>query len=310
MLSNNEKLIELIKKNNDKQIILYGAASRGIRVFYNLIQKGVDKNQILFCDSNKEKWHTKFLGTEIISKDELLSLPKDVCIIISSSMHYEILPYLNDLGFTNVNYFYSLLFTEQMLEKYKPDFLKIMNEIGNKRGFDYEEAYTLYSSVKAVKNLSGSMAEVGVYQGSSAKLIAEIKNDKNFYLFDTFEGLPKTTQNDEVKSGWLSNTSLDSVKQYLSNYENLFFHKGYFPQTARNLTSEKFCLVHLDTDLYLSTLDSLEFFWPKMVKEGRIISHDYNASNIGGVKQAFEEFFKDSPEKIIEIADTQSMVIK
>ena len=55
MVSNNEKLIELIKKNNDKQIILYGAASRGIRVFYNLIQKGVDKNQILFCDSNEEK---------------------------------------------------------------------------------------------------------------------------------------------------------------------------------------------------------------------------------------------------------------
>ena len=110
MVSNNEKLIELIKKNNDKQIILYGAASRGIRVFYNLIQKGVNKNQILFCDSNEEKWHTKFLGTEIISKDELLSLPEDVCIIISSAMHYEILPYLNDLGFTNVNYFYSLVF--------------------------------------------------------------------------------------------------------------------------------------------------------------------------------------------------------
>ena len=52
MISNNEKLIELIKKNNDKQIILYGAATGGIRVFYNLIQKGVDKNQILFCDSN------------------------------------------------------------------------------------------------------------------------------------------------------------------------------------------------------------------------------------------------------------------
>ena len=310
MTSNNEKLTELIKKNNDKQIILYGAATGGIRVFYNLIQKGVDKNQILFCDSNEEKWHTKYLGREIISKDELLSLPEDVCIIISSVMHYEILPYLNDLGFSNVNYFHSLLFTEQMLEKFELDFLKIMNEIGDKRGFDYDEGYTLYSSVKAVKNLSGSIAEVGVYQGSSAKLIAENKNDKNFYLFDTFEGLPKTTQNDEVKSGWLSNTSLDSVKQYLSNYENLFFYKGYFPQTARNLTSEKFCLVHLDTDLYQSTLDSLEFFWPKMVKGGRIISHDYNAGNIGGVKQAFKEFFKESPEMLIEIADTQVLVVK
>ena len=77
-----------------------------------------------------------------------------------------------------------------------------------------------------------------------------------------------------------------------------------------SFTSEEFCFVHLDTDLYQSTLDSLEFFWPRMVKGGRIISHDYNALEVIGVKQAFQEFFKGSPESIIEIADTQVMVIK
>ena len=62
--------------------------------------------------------------------------------------------------------------------------------------------------------------------------------------------------------------------------------------------------------MYQSTLDALKFFWPRMVKGGRIISHDYNANNIAGIKKAFREFFNDSPEKIIEIADTQSMIIK
>ena len=309
MEPNNQKLIEILEENNSGQIILYGAASRGIRVFYNLIQKGIDKNQILFCDSNEKKWNTKFLNRKIISIDELLSNPKDVCIIVSSSMYYEILPYLNKLGFSNVHYFHSLLFSEQMFEKYDPAFLRIMDEIGDKRVYDYEEGYTLYSSMMAVRNLVGSVAEVGVYQGSSAKLISEVKNNKNFYLFDTFEGLPTTSSNDEVKSGWLSNTSLDSVKQYLKKYENLFFFKGIFPKSATSI-SEEFCFVHLDTDLYQSTIDALNFFWPRMVKGGRIISHDYNASNIDGVKKAFMEFFKDMPEKIIEIADTQSMVVK
>ena len=55
MEPNNQKLIEILEENNSGQIILYGAASRGIRVFYNLIQKGIDKNQILFCDSNEKK---------------------------------------------------------------------------------------------------------------------------------------------------------------------------------------------------------------------------------------------------------------
>lgn len=309
MTLNDNELMKLIKTNDDKKIILYGAASRGIRVFYNLIQKGINKNQILFCDSNIEKWNTTFLGIKIISKDELLSLPNNVLIIISSSLHYEIFPYLTKLGFSNIHYFHSLLFTEKMYEKYDPDFLRIITEIGDKRGFDYEEGYTLYSSVKAVNNLSGEIAEVGVYQGSSAKLIAEIKNNKNLYLFDTFEGLPETSKNDQVKSGWLSNTSLESVQKYLSKYDNLFFFKGIFPKTTSSI-SNKFCFVHLDTDLYQSTLDALTFFWPRMVKGGRIISHDYNANDIGGVKKAFNEFFINSPEKIIEIADTQALLIK
>jgi hypothetical protein len=309
MVTINQKLIEVLNNNRNKKIILYGAASRGIRVFYNLLQKGIDKNQILFCDSNKKKWNTEFLDSKIISTEELLSYPKDTCIIISSSMHYEILPYLNDLGLSNVHYFHSLLFAEQMFEKYEYDFLRIMEEIDEQRGFDYEEGYTLYSSMKAVSNLKGSVAEVGVYQGSSAKLISEVKNNKKFYLFDTFEGLPTTSSHDEVQSGWLSNTSLESVKQYLSEYNNLSFHQGIFPKTANSIDDE-FCFVHLDTDLYQSTLDALKFFWPRMVKGGRIISHDYNANNIAGIKKAFREFFNDSPEKIIEIADTQSMIIK
>ena len=44
METNDKKLIEVLNKNRDKKIILYGAASRGIRVFYNLLQKGIDKN--------------------------------------------------------------------------------------------------------------------------------------------------------------------------------------------------------------------------------------------------------------------------
>ena len=59
-------------------------------------------------------------------------------------------------------------------------------------GADNEENYTLYSSLKAVKDLAGDIAEIGVYKGGTAKLICELKGNKNLYLFDTFEGLPDT----------------------------------------------------------------------------------------------------------------------
>lgn len=304
-------IFEFINKNKNKQIILYGAASRGVRVLFNLIEKGVDKNQILFCDTNPHKWGKTLYDIKIISIEELKSLSKDVCIIISSSVRYEILPYLKKLGFVNTHYFHSLLFAKQMYEKHDSKFLKIMKEIGDNRGADNEENYTLYSSLKAVKDLVGDIAEIGVYKGGTAKLLCELKGNKNLYLFDTFEGLPNTKNDDLfVQKGWLHDTSVESVKKYLANYDNVHFLKGVFPETNTSVLNKKFSFVHLDVNLYQTTLDALEFFWPRMISSGRIVSHDYNTNSMPGIKKAFSEFFKNEPEKIIEIADSQVMVVK
>ena len=312
-MKNNSKndLIRLLKKNHDKQIILYGAASRGVRVLFNLIDKGFPQEQILFCDSNPKLWNTTICNVKVISLDKLQSFPKDTCIIVSSSVRFEIIPSLEKLGFTEIHYFHSLLFAEQMYEKYDSKFLEILNKIGDNRGADNEENYTLYSSLLATKNLPGDTAEVGVYKGGTSRLICEVKGEKNLYLFDTFEGLPKTTDNDLlVQQGWLHDTSLESVKNYLSDFENIHFLKGIFPETTKPISDKKFSFVHLDTNLYQSTLDALEFFWPRMVNGGRIVSHDYNTNSMPGIKKAFSEFFMNQPEKIIEIADSQVMVIK
>jgi len=303
----NESFLENLKK---QKIILFGAASRGKRVLNNLAVKGFKKENIVFCDNDPKKYGKIINGVKTINTHDLENFPKNIPIIISSSIFYEIKQQLENLGFINIHYFHNLLFSDQIYEKYNSEFLRIIELVKEKCYMDNEEKYTLYSSMKSVSFLKGSVAEVGVYKGGSAKILCEIKGKRKIHLFDTFEGLPQPSKKDTVKVGWLSDTSLKSVKDYLSEYENIFFHKGYFPQTSEDLTSEEFCFVHLDTDLYQSTLDSLEFFWPRMVKGGRIISHDYNALEVIGVKQAFQEFFKGSPESIIEIADTQVMVIK
>ncbi len=309
--TNNQNLNTFLENNKNNQIILYGAGSRGVRVFYNLISKGFKKQQFLFCDSNPKLWNTMLCGIKIISFDELKLFSPDTCLIISSSVRYEIIPKLQESGFNNIHYFHSLLFAEQMYEKFDSNFLRIIEEIGDNRGADNDEQYTLYSSLKSMKNLSGDVAEVGVYKGGTSKLLCESKGKKNLYLFDTFEGLPKTKEYDLfVQSGWLHDTSVDSVKKYLEKYKNVYFFKGIFPETANSILDKKFCFVHLDANLYQSTIDSLEFFWPRMVKGGRIVSHDYKTNSMPGITKAFQEFFKNEPEKIIEIADSQVMVIK
>ena len=61
-------------------------------------------------------------------------------------------------------------------------------------------------------------------------------------------------------------------------------------------------------DLYKPTLESIEFFYPRMKKGGIIISHDYSVAL--GVRRAFDEFFKDKPEPIIQMAGSQCLIVK
>lgn len=174
----------------------------------------------------------------------------------------------------------------------------------------YHEAYQIYSTVKKTAKIKGDIAEVGVYLGGSAKIISEAKANKTLHLFDTFEGLPELTEKDNPQQFHKGkyNSSYEQVKNYLKNYQNLYFYKGMFPQTGLLIKNKKFSFIHLDVDLYKPTLDCLKFFYPRMSKGGVIISHDY--VNAPGVKKAFEEFFQKKPEPIIELSGLQCMIVK
>lgn len=172
------------------------------------------------------------------------------------------------------------------------------------------EAYLLYKLVKNTAKLPGHIAEVGVYRGGSARLIAENKGDKELHLFDTFEdGLPEPVALDSVKF-WRGQfaTPLETVTNYLSGIDGVYFHKGCFPDTAAPIADMQFSFVHLDVDIYQSTKDALEFFYPRMVKGGVIVSHDYRSS--AGVTKAFDDFFADKPEPLIEMPSIQVVVTK
>jgi len=175
------------------------------------------------------------------------------------------------------------------------------------------ESYTVLSCAKGSRNQPGAFLEVGAYQGGSAKLICEMKgSDKPFYVCDTFEGLPESTEKDKgVHRKSQYSCSLESVSAYLSAYENVYFVKGFFPDSAEGVIPEdiRFAFVHLDVDLYESTLKSLEYVYPRLISGGIILSHDY--SLLAGVKSAFQEFLETHPEcTLVELPSTQCMLIK
>jgi len=127
------------------------------------------------------------------------------------------------------------------------------------------DACQIYAMVKKTEKIEGDIAEVGVYKGGSAKLIREATS-KPIHLFDTFKGLPDLCEHDDPEQFHKGDysASLESVENYLKKYSNFYFYKGSFPSTAESVKNKIFSFVHLDVDIYESTLNCLKFFYPRM----------------------------------------------
>jgi hypothetical protein len=142
-----------------------------------------------------------------------------------------------------------------------------------------------------VSSLRGEAAEVGVFKGGTAKLLAQAMPGRMIHLFDTFEGMPETSKFDLHKPGDFSDTSLETVNEYLQGY-NVHFWPGIFPDSARLLPDDtEFVLIHVDVDIYESTKAVCEFFWPRLVAGGIMVFDDYNSPTCPGANKAVDEFF-------------------
>jgi len=184
---------------------------------------------------------------------------------------------------------------EQYYESIKPiveDVNKVYSEC--EMLLSEQEAFNIIQLINMTSKLEGDIAEVGVYQGGSARLISKYKHlDKELYLFDTFTGLPYKS-NDSGDPHVISEFKypFENIKKYFEYRGDVNIYQGIFPQdTGKFIKDEKFSFVHLDVDVYQSTYDSLEFFYPRMVNGGIILSHDY--INLMDVRNAFHDFVKD-----------------
>ncbi len=201
-----------------------------------------------------------------------------------------------------------------------PDFTKEDWEIIN-----FVRPYTM-TSLERLKSLSdavsyvvengieGDFVECGTWKGGSVmcmqkKLISLNKNDRNFWVFDTFEGMPepeeidKTFNNTSAKKLLEADDKKETTIWSYSNFEEtsgniltagypankINFIKGMVEDTIPTTPIESIALLRLDTDWYSSTKLELEHLYPKLVKGGILIIDDYG--HWEGCKKAVDEYF-------------------
>ncbi len=131
--------------------------------------------------------------------------------------------------------------------------------------------------------------------------------DAQLFAFDSFEGLPITTKEDD---GYFeAGTFLTPIEDFLHlvkkqsglilNQKNVI--KGYYegsltPEIQSKLP--KVGVVHIDVDLYSSTVEVLKFIKPLLVVGTVLMFDDWYCFPLGenkGEKRAFDEFCIDNP---------------
>ncbi len=192
-------------------------------------------------------------------------------------------------------------------------FNELMKKIYNYTLVDKKRCFMIYQFAKQVASLSGDVAEVGVFKGGTARLLAEeveVQN-KTLHLFDTFLGMPPADPcRDIVREGDFKDTSLEDVKAYLSDFEDIYYYQGLFPVSAKPVENLRFSLVHIDVDMYKSVLDCCDFFYPRIEKGGIMIFDDYGQLTCPGAKMAVDEFFSDKVEGPCYLQTGQCIVIR
>lgn len=191
----------------------------------------------------------------------------------------------------------------------------IRNDKINNKG-DLNRFYSLILNLQQLldEGIKGDFAELGVYQGTTASVIAHYakKGNRTFFLFDTFEGFDRRdlVDIDAPNTSDFSDTSYTAVSNFVGNKEICKYCIGYFPESVtEEASSRNFAFVHLDCDLYKPMCDALKFFWPRLSNGGLLFLHDYSSGHWEGAKKAIDDFCQETGCFVVLLPDKSGTAV-
>lgn len=175
----------------------------------------------------------------------------------------------------------------------------------------------LYNTLE--QKVEGDVVELGCNVGTTSmfirKLLDEYGSDKEFHVYDSWEGLPAPSEKDNPRNfkGNFKKGDCKTQKEiFIHNFKKAKLlcpkiHSGWFSKIPDNQYPDKIAFAFFDGDFYQSIMDSFEKVYPRLTFGARITIHDYEAKfkDLQGVKKACDDFLEDKPEKgtIVNVED-------
>ncbi len=170
----------------------------------------------------------------------------------------------------------------------------------HERVYSRYKDYTMIGRQEYISNLGlalsvlsheGAIVECGTWKGGMIAGIADVLGSKrDYYLFDSFAGLPPAKEIDGVGAiQWQMDVTSDRYfnnctaklsdaqrAMSLSCANTIHIVEGWFEDSLPiSLPSQNIALLRLDCDWYDSTMTCLEYLFPKVIVNGIIVLDDY-----------------------------------
>jgi len=192
-----------------------------------------------------------------------------------------------------------------------------------------EKQYNTIQFLRLVQSMEGCIAECGTFKGLGSFMFCHTLRESDprfdgsgFHIFDSFEGLSNPTEQDHVPDAGAGSqgaaymgagsfqAGLDHVRNALSEFPGIEFHKGWIPASFKSLPEREYRFVHIDVDLYEPTRDSLEYFYPRLCEGGVIVCDDYAHLHWPGATKALDEYCNPRGIPVLNMTTGQGVIIK
>lgn len=167
------------------------------------------------------------------------------------------------------------------------------------------------------KRLPGDFVECGVNSGILSRAIMEYVDfrnlpDKQFYLLDTFCGIPEGTMDEEQRRQANSQYRdvYDTVVTEFAPFENARLIRGRIPDTLDQVTTDTVCYLSIDLNVAAPEIAAGEYFWPRLSPGAVILLDDYGWPGQEEQKKAWDAFAKERDVPLLPLPTAQGVIVK
>lgn len=161
----------------------------------------------------------------------------------------------------------------------------------------------------------GDFVECGVFRGFSTIVAARMldfgRSGRQWYLYDTFTGIPADQLNAQESSPELYAAPglYEACVKRFAPYPNIHVVRGRIPEVLAGRSPARVAFAHLDLNSALAESAAFEFFRERFAPGAVVLLDDYGWRGFRPQKLVADEFFGSLNRPILELPTGQGVVI-